>query len=628
MLSTLLSRLALSCCLLLPLAAEAAAPRPLHEQADALGLAADPYWHLLLRYQAARTPAGVESEAKSSYFFISPEGRRNASDELHALLDGLFAETALPEKEAAACRFPARTAWLESRLGVQAPAVDCPLFREWKSAIRPSQATLVFAADYLNSPSSMFGHTFLRLDAPEQTEDTRLLAYAVNFAAVVSNYSALSFAWNGLTGGYPGVFSLLPYYDKVKEYSDMENRDLWEYQLAFTPEELQRLLDHLWELRGVEFPYYFLTRNCSFQLLALFEVARPGLDLRSHFPLQAIPADTARHVWSEPGLARKLVYRPSAERRLLQDARDNSKAVNAAARQLSHDPGGAVALPPSGEASALEAAYDLRYYRFLSGEQDAGMRAGLRQLLLRRAALDLPTQRKAPTQPAVDPTGGHPTARVALAAGAAREASYLALRLRPAYHDLLDAPDGYRRGAHIDFLDSELRVDDDRQTLRLERLAIVDIDSLATWDDFFRPLSWFAGFGYRQAAVDGAGRFATGTSHGVAYIDGGAGAGLGGDRADCHVFLAAAVEGGAALDVGWRAGAGPRAGCQVYLPHARLRLQADSRFYTDIEAFETRLTLEGQVDLSPRNGLRLQLGELRAGAARQGFGEASWVHYF
>lgn len=628
MLPTLLSRLILAACLLLPLPALAAAPADLHARADALGLATDPYWRLLLRYEPARTPGGVESEARSAFFFLSPAGRHDAGAELHALLDALYAPAPQAEKDAAACRFPARTAWLAGRLGMPVPTADCPLFREWKAAIRPSQATLVFAADYLNSPSSMFGHTFLRLDAPEQTEDTRLLAYAVNFAAVVSQYSALSFAWNGLTGGYPGVFSLLPYYDKVKEYSDMENRDLWEYQLSFTPDELQRLLDHLWELRGVEFPYYFLTRNCSFQLLALFEVARPGLRLRADFPLQAIPADTARRVWNEPGLARKLVYRPSAERRLLQDARDNSTAVNAAARLLSRQPDAAVALPPADEAAALEAAYDLRYYRFLSGEQDDGMRAGLRQLLVRRAALDVPTQRQPPPQPSVDPTGGHPTARLALAAGAARDASYLALRLRPAYHDLLDAPGGYRRGAHIDFLDGELRVDDDRETLRLERLAIVDIDSLASWDDFFRPLSWFAGFGYRQAAVDGAGRFATDTSHGVAYADGGAGAGIGGDLAECHLFLAASLEGGGALDDGWRAGTGPRAGCQLYLSRGRLRLQADSRFYSDIEELETRFSLEGQLDLSPRHGLRLQLGELRAGRAREGFGEAAWIHYF
>ncbi|HEX4869403.1 MAG TPA: DUF4105 domain-containing protein [Moraxellaceae bacterium] len=614
--------------LLLTTLAHAAAPDALHARADALALGDTPYWRLLLRYGQADTESGWRSEARSAHFFLAADGRDNPRGELHALIDALYLPGPLPEKEAAACRFPARAQWLATRLGATLPATPCPALAEWKTAINPAQATLVFASDYLNNPSLMFGHTFLRLDAPDQTEDTRLLAYAVNYAANANTSNPFAFAWKGLTGGYPGVFSLMPYYDKVKEYSDLENRDLWEYQLAFTPAELQTLLDHLWELRGVEFPYFFLTRNCSFQLLSLFEVARPGLALRDAFPVQAIPSDTVRRVLAEPGLFRKVVYRAAAERRLLQDARDNAPGVNRAARRLADDPAAPTALPPADEAAALEAAYDYRYYQFVAGDQDADARSDLRQLLVRRAALDVPAQRTPPAPPAVDPAGGHPTARIALAAGNARDAAYLALRLRPAYHDLLDPPGGYRPGAHIDFLDTELRVDDARQTLRLERLAVVDIDSLANWDVFFRPWSWFFGFGYRQAAVDGAGRFATDTSHGVAFLDGGAGASAGSARASCYALLAAAIEAGPALDDGWRAGAGPRLGCLVNVAHGRLRLQADSRHFDDTGRLETRGLLEGQLDLGARDGLRLQFGILGAGGQRQGQVEAGWVRYF
>jgi hypothetical protein len=40
-----------------------------------------------------------------------------------------------------------------------------------------------------------------------------------------------------LTGQYPGEYSIMPYYRKVKEYGDFESRDLWEYELNLTPEE-------------------------------------------------------------------------------------------------------------------------------------------------------------------------------------------------------------------------------------------------------------------------------------------------------------------------------------------------------------------------------------------------------
>lgn len=599
----------------------------LHEKADSLRLGEDGYWRLLLRYERAGSPSGWRSEARSRHFFLSPEGRESPGAELHALVGHLVDDAG--GDEAVACRFPARVAWLRERLGLAPSRADCPLLTEWKAAINPSQATLVFASDYLNNPSSMFGHTFLRLDAPSQTEDTRLLAYAVNYAANVADANPLAFAWKGLTGGYPGVFSLMPYYDKVKEYSDLENRDLWEYQLAFTPAELERLLDHLWELRSVEFPYYFLTRNCSFHLLSLFEAARPGLALREDFPLQAIPTDTVRRVIREPGLLRKLVYRPAAERRLLQDARQNPPRVNRAALALARDPDRVTGLDEAEEATALETAYDYRYYRFLAGEQDTGARSELRRLLLRRAANPSPGQRSVPPPPPVDPAQGHPTARLGLGAGHARDAAYATLRLRPAYHDLLDPPGGYRDGAHIDFLDIELRLDDERQRLRLERLAIVDIDSLSSRNAFFQPWSWFFGFGYRQAAVDSLGRFSATESHGVAFGDGGAGSSVSlGDHLDCFAMLAATAEAGPALDDGWRVGTGPRAGCRYGRGKARLRLQLDSRHFSDIGRLETRAGLDAQFDTGQRSGIRIQIGERRWEGLREGFGEAGWIRYF
>lgn len=631
-----LLRQMLCCLLMLSATAHAQNISALHEKIDALTLDQDPYWHLLLHYAPAHNDSGWRSEAMSPAFFLSRDGRENPRAELHALLDALYRSSAALDDQSghalddqAGCRFPARREWLQSRLGEPLPAVNCPALKEWLSAIRPDQATLVFASDFLNSPSSMFGHTFLRIDAPEQTEDTRLLAYAINFAANAGTSNPLSFAWNGLTGGFPGVFSLLPYYDKVKEYSDMENRDLWEYQLNFTAAELQRLLQHVWELRNVDFPYFFLTRNCSYQLLGLFEVARPGLQMRKDFPVQAIPSDTLRRVLEEPGMLRKLVYRPAAERRLLQDAKRNPHSVNKAARKLADSPSAPLDLPAAQQAAALETAYDFRYYRFLAGEGGTDANRDLRQLLIRRSTIPVDDLRTAPPQPDVDPANGHATARVALAAGQARDASYVALRLRPAYHDLLDAPGGYRRGAHIDFLDTELRVDDERKALRLEYLRIIDIDSVAPWDDFFRPWSWFFSTGQRQAAVDRDGRFSTDTSHGVGYLDLGGGADFALSEAfECYGQLATDVEAGAALEKNVRLGAGPRAGCLYSTNRWRWRLQADSRYYNDLEGMQTKTTLEAQFDLGRQQGLRLQLGRLQHEHENRNQGELSWLRYF
>jgi hypothetical protein len=590
-------------------------------------LANSAYWKLLLRYEPARTQSGVQSEARSSHYFLADTGRDSPLNELKALI----AAVAAPEidNNHAACRFPARTRWLYQQIGISAPDFSCPAYDEWRGLINPQQATLVFASDYLNNPSSMFGHTFLRLDAPGQTEDTRLLAYAVNYAAQADAKNPFTFAYKGLTGGYPGVFSLMPYYEKVKEYSDMENRDLWEYQLSLAPDEIRLLLSHLWELRSVEFPYYFLTRNCSFQLLALLEVARPGLSLRHAFPVQAIPTDTVRRVLEEPGMLKELTYRPAAERQLLMASTHFPKQVNQAAIRLTQSPEITTGLSPEEEAAALETAFDYSYYQFMAGSQTSEHKRHMRHLLVRRAAIDLPEQRLKPAQPIIDPAGGHPTARIAVSAGHARKAGYMALKLRPAYHDLLDPPAGYRQGAHIDFLDGEIRLDDDSQHLRLEKLSAVDIDSLATLDTFFKPVSWYFGFGWRQAAVNSTGNFSAEDHHGVAYMDGGAGYSLQwGSYSQCFLQLGMDIEAGNVLDTGWRTGIGPRTGCLVGGADWRMRLQSDLRWRNAPDILEHQLRWEVQKDLGSNHAIRLQTGLIQADHQASGQLELGWVHYY
>jgi hypothetical protein len=75
--------------------------------------------------------------------------------------------------------------------------------------------TLVFPTAYLNQPSSMFGHTFLRIDRNGQDDRSRLHSYAINYGAVTGNDGGVMFAFKGLMGGYPGTVSIMPYYKKV-----------------------------------------------------------------------------------------------------------------------------------------------------------------------------------------------------------------------------------------------------------------------------------------------------------------------------------------------------------------------------------------------------------------------------
>ena len=110
------------------------------------------------------------------------------------------------------------------------------------------------------------------------------------------------FAIRGLIGAYPGRFATIPYYLKIQEYHNLENRDLWEFPLGLSKEGIDRLMRHAWELGRAAFPYYF-TRNCSWQLMPLLDIVDPSLKLSGRFHFWVIPSDTARAALDAAGSA-------------------------------------------------------------------------------------------------------------------------------------------------------------------------------------------------------------------------------------------------------------------------------------------------------------------------------------
>ena len=202
---------------------------------------------------------------------------------------------------------------------------ECTELKEWLGQIKPYKATLIYATDFMGNPSSMFGHTLLRLDPKDQAE-LNLVSYALNYAATVEGEQSWSYAWKGLTGQYPGEYSLMPYYRKVKEYGDFESRDLWEYELSLNPEQTEFLVKHIWEMKHVQFPYYFVQDNCAYRLLGLIDLVRPDLNLKQQFKAVAIPVETVKAM-DEVQLIKDVVYRPALETQLLAQSRQHGHAL-------------------------------------------------------------------------------------------------------------------------------------------------------------------------------------------------------------------------------------------------------------------------------------------------------------
>ena len=297
------------------------------QKAKDLHLAEQVTWQRLMYAQQGK------SEVQYAGYFVSEQGGSNLDQELLRNVQALFETT--PANQSVQCKFPARSRWLIEQLQIpqqDLAQVQCPELDEWIGQIKPYKAVLIYATDFMGNPSSMFGHTLLRLD-PKDQKQLNLISYAVNYAATVTGSEGWSYAWKGLTGQYPGEYSLMPYYRKVKEYGDLESRDLWEYELALNEQETTFLVQHIWEMKHVQFPYYFISDNCAYRLLGLIDLVRPELNLQQQFKVASIPIETLKAVEQE-NLVADVVYRPALETQLLAQARQHGTALAKTAHQV------------------------------------------------------------------------------------------------------------------------------------------------------------------------------------------------------------------------------------------------------------------------------------------------------
>jgi hypothetical protein len=346
----------------------------------------------------------------------------------------------------------------------------------------------------MNAPASMFGHTFLRLDSAYESP---LLSYAVNYAATIDRKdSGIAYAFKGILGYYPGYYSILPYYAKVREYANMDQRDLWEYRTNLTEAEVRRMTLHILEMRGIYADYYFLDENCSYDLLFLLEAARPSVTLTDrHKGFFVTPIDTLRSVLAE-GLIDNVVFRPSTARAIRHKAAEAGEAEVALAKSLAS--GDATPsdvmdgpLPAAGKARVLDLASDFTHYLYLKREipKDPYQGRYLRILAARSTVEGTPPESRPLTVPA-PPASGHLVSRTSLAGGARDGRPFLEIAYRPAYHSLDDPAEGFNDGSQIVFSEAAVRWYPGDEKVRLQRWDLIDIVSLAPRDELFRPVSW------------------------------------------------------------------------------------------------------------------------------------------
>lgn len=443
-----------------------------------------PEWLTVVHYRPSKD--GYVSTVDSDPFFLSLRGKTSPLEELSATIE-LFENSEDTEKK---CLFPARYKRLKAAGLVSKPYPTCPEQEQFYKDLRPSGVTLLFTDAYMNNPSSLFGHTLLRIDTARK--GTQLLAHGANYGAFTDGKeNSVLFAVWGLTGGYYGGFTVKPYYDVINMYNNIENRDIWEFNLDLTPVELDFFVAHLWEMGHTQSRYYFFTRNCSYMLTEMLDAVRPNLKLADAFPVQTIPLDTIKKVNSRPGLVKNIHYRPSRQAKIRHRYKTmNKEQKGQYLKNIKAQNFESGELPLSEQADVLETTYQYVQYQYVAKRLELND--------YRKQSFQALTARNKIKEPAsieelnvgVSPLETHEAMRTVTGIGFRNGEVFEKIAYRPAYHSLTDDNKGFLRGAEINFLNSEFRHYNERNKTVLQSLNIVGIKSVSPIDAMFQPLSY------------------------------------------------------------------------------------------------------------------------------------------
>jgi hypothetical protein len=287
---------------------------------------ADQLRWLAIGHYESRLIRGYQSRIDDGDFFMSELGKTDPAAEFRASWDAIATGSRRVGllKQTPACAFPARLAFFRDIRSQDFDHISdesCTDYIAWKKGLDAERITLIFSSAYAYNPASAFGHSFLRIDAKKNDQSGELLQYGINYEARMDDLDRnFAYVYKAFLGGYPGQFSIAPYYMKVQEYNHSEGRDLWEYPLNLSAREVDALIEAVWEVfANASADYYFQDENCSHMILALLDIARPELGLTSKIGWPVVPADMIRVVVQSPGLVSKVYFRASKKRIFLQE---------------------------------------------------------------------------------------------------------------------------------------------------------------------------------------------------------------------------------------------------------------------------------------------------------------------
>jgi hypothetical protein len=258
-------------------------------------------------------------------------------------------------------------------------------------------------------------------------------------------------------------------------------------------------------------------------------------------------------------------------------------------------------LPETDKKLIVNTAYKYLRYLTTGEERDAKAAATSFELLSALAVMPAKESVTGPVQPS-RPENGHYSKRASFNAGRENGLNYAEVGVRMAFHSFEDNGEGFLRGAQINMANLQLRAIED-DSIKLQRLDVVDIFSLTPRTALFKPLSWKIYTGLERQLTKAKDRL-------VAHVTGGAGVSYAPlDDMLVYGLLTARLERNNGFEDALESAVGIDSGLLYYFDQSTVSIELSGEEFSNGE-YRHRATYSQNFSLSQNHSIKLSvLGE-------------------
>ena len=387
------------------------------------------------------------------------------------------------------CNYPGRSLWLINKFDLPAKEINfnhCTDLLDWSNQFLDNDFNLAFASLDSSSPASIFGHTFLAL---HKANGSVLHGYAVNYAANFGHQqNSIAYLAYGVAGGYPGIITVTPLHEKIKEYTYENQRDIFLFKLSLDSRQKKQVIFTLWERKKAQFDYFFIDENCSYNIIKILQIVEPNIKAYTNLYNQVIPFETIKSVENAKLISSTSVIYAS-DKKLKATAKNYSKSDQKLLRDL-------VTQKINFEdwiktTDQLTEYFALRYVNW-SIQKDTIDRKYGRELRAKLLQTNLKNEKYNPSRnydslQNYNPDAllkAHPPNRTSLIVNNSNKFNQsVDLNLRWAYHDLLDPVSPSLKKASVEAFSGTFRLENNN--LKLEKLDLISVKSLPNYSLLF-----------------------------------------------------------------------------------------------------------------------------------------------